>query len=91
MSDKNLWEKTVEVSSDAWEATKDGASKAWEKTKEWSGDAWEATKDGGEYLADKTGDAWEATKDAVSSKSDDKHIEVRRHADNSHNHPHKFD
>lgn len=38
-------DKTKEVSSDAWEATKDGASKAGDAISEKSSDAWEATKE----------------------------------------------
>jgi len=48
------WDKTKEVSGEAWEATKEGSAKAWDATKEVSGDAWEATKEGSAKAWDKT-------------------------------------
>jgi len=67
VEDATTWDKTKEVSGDAWDATKDGSAKAWDKTKEVSGDAWDATKEGSAKAWDKTkevsGDAWDATKE----------------------------
>ena len=52
-----MWDKTKDVSHDAWEATKDGTEKAWDKTKDVSHDAWDATKEGAEKAKDAvTGD-----------------------------------
>lgn len=50
---KSAWEKTKELSADAWDATKEASSKAWEKTKELSADAWDATKNAAEKVGDK--------------------------------------
>ena len=52
------WDKTVDVSADAWDATKEGSAKAWDKTKEVSADAWDATKEGSVK-------AWDTTKTTV--------------------------
>jgi hypothetical protein len=52
------WDKTKEVSGEAWDATKEGSAKAWDKTKEVSGEAWDATKEGSEK-------AWEKTKEVT--------------------------
>jgi hypothetical protein len=63
------WDKTKEVSGDAWDATREGSAKAWDKTKEVSGDAWEATKEGSAKAWDATKEgsakAWDATKTTV--------------------------
>jgi hypothetical protein len=48
------WDKTKEVSGDAWGATKEGSAKAWDATKEVSGEAWDATKEGSAKAWDKT-------------------------------------
>ncbi|MCK5307911.1 MAG: hypothetical protein KAJ73_04800 [Zetaproteobacteria bacterium] len=48
------WDKTKEVSGEAWEATKEGSAKAWDATKEVSGEAWDATKEGSAKAWDKT-------------------------------------
>ena len=70
-----VWDKTKEVSGDAWENTREGSAKAWDKTKEVSGDAWDTTKEGSAKAWDKTkevsGDAWDATREG-SSKAWDK-------------------
>ena len=69
------WDKTKEVSGEAWEATKEGSAKAWDATVEVSGEAWEATKEGSAKAWDATkevsGDAWDATKEG-SAKAWDK-------------------
>jgi hypothetical protein len=62
------WDKTKEVSGDAWDATREGSAKAWDKTVEVSGDAWDATKEG-------SAKAWDATKEG-SAKAWDKTVEV---------------
>jgi len=49
-----VWDKTKEVSGDAWENTREGSAKAWDKTKEVSGDAWDATREGSSKAWDKT-------------------------------------
>lgn len=88
MSDdgKGVWDKTKEVSSDAWDATKEGTAKAWDKTKEVSSDAWDATKEGAakasDAIAEKSSDAWEATKEGTS-KAWDKTKEVSSNAWNA--------
>jgi len=62
-----MWDKTRDVSEDAWDATKEGSARAWDKTKEVSSDAWDATKEGSAKAWDKTkevsSDAWDATKE----------------------------
>ena len=66
-SSPGAWDKTKEVSAEAWDATKEGSARAWDKTKEVSSDAWDATKEGSAKAWDKTkevsSDAWDATKE----------------------------
>jgi len=57
------WDKTREVSAEAWEATKAGSAKAWDKTREVSGDAWEATREG-------TAKAWDKTKELTQPEEE---------------------
>jgi hypothetical protein len=62
----STWDKTREVSSETWDATKAGSAKAWDKTREVSGEAWDATKAGSAKAWDKTrevsGEAWDKTR-----------------------------
>ena len=51
-----VWDKTRDVSGDAWEASKEGSARAWDKTREISGDAWDAAKEGSARAWDETGD-----------------------------------
>jgi phage-related minor tail protein len=64
---QSTWDKTREVSGDAWDATKTGSAKAWETTREVSGDIWDVTKEGSarawETTREVTSDAWDATKE----------------------------
>ena len=68
------WDKTKEVSGEAWEATKEGSAKAWDATKEVSGEAWEATKEGSAKAWDATkegsANAWDKTKTTVQDWQD---------------------
>lgn len=68
------WDKTKEVSGDAWDATKEGAAKAGDAISKKSSDAWEATKDVSGKAWDKTkevsGDAWDATKEGAAKAKD---------------------
>ena len=68
------WDKTKEVSGNAWDATKEGTAKAGNAVAEKSGDAWEATKEGTAKAWDKTkevsGDAWDATKEGTAKAWD---------------------
>lgn len=70
-----VWDKTRDVSGDAWEASKEGSSRAWDKTKEVSADVWDATKEGSARAWDKTrevsGDAWDATKEGSARAWDE--------------------
>jgi hypothetical protein len=69
------WDKTKEVSGEAWEATREGSARAWEATKEISADTWEAAREGSARAWDKTReistDAWEATREGTASAWDE--------------------
>jgi hypothetical protein len=64
-SSPGTWDKTKEVSADAWEATKEGSAKAWDKTKEVSADAWDATKEGSAKAWDKTKELMQPEEEAA--------------------------
>jgi uncharacterized protein DUF4157 len=53
------WDWTKDKASKGWDATKEGAGEAWDYTKDKAGKAWNATKEG-------AGEAWDWTKDKAS-------------------------
>ncbi len=61
------WDRTKEVSAEAWDATMEGSAEAWDKTREVSGEVWDATKEGSAKTWDMTsevsGQVWDATKE----------------------------
>ena len=62
-------DKTKELSTQAWEATKEGVSGAVDYSAEKAGQAWEATKEGTgkavDWTKEKSEQAWDATKETA--------------------------
>ena len=61
----SAWEKTAELSGQAWQKTKDGGSwlgekagSAWDWMGESAGSVWQKTKDGGSWVKEQAADLW---------------------------------
>ena len=75
------WDKTKEVSGEAWEATREGTARAWEVTREVSVDTWEATREGSarawEATKEISADTWEAAREGSARAWDETGVEVQ--------------